>query len=46
MGMNFAGAGGRSASAALEYGLTQAEVAQAARGTAGYFSAVVWLDPG
>ena len=38
--MNFAGAGGRSASAALEYGLTQAEVAQAARGTAGYFGGI------
>jgi len=41
MGMNIAGGAAEVQAQALEYGLTPAEVAQAARGPAGYFSAVV-----
>jgi len=41
MGMNIAGGAAEVQSQALEYHVTPAEVAQAARGTAGYFSTVV-----
>jgi len=40
MGMNIAGGAAEVQAQALEYGLSPAEVAQAARGTAGYFGGI------